>query len=122
MGLLDAPLRSVAGKLMAKFGTSITVRSVTHATYNVTLGASAETIADTALKGTLEEYRSHEIGDAVKVGDRKLTIAAKDLSFTPDTEDRVLIGTTIYRVVRVETVQATDQAALFVIQLRGGAA
>ena len=121
MGILDAPMRSVAANLMAKFGTSITVRSVTHATYSVTDGASAESTSDTAVKGTLEEYQAHEVGDAVKVGDRKLTIAAKDLTFTPDTEDRVLIGTTIYRVVSVESVYSGDEAALYVIQLRGSA-
>jgi hypothetical protein len=121
MGLLDAPLRAVSKNLMAKFGTSCTIRSVTHGAYSATAGKSVESVLDTATRGVLEEYRAHEFGDTVKVGDRKLTVAASELAFTPDTEDRVLIGSTLYRVIRVETVQATDEAALYQFQIRGNA-
>lgn len=121
MGTLDGPIRSVAGKLMAKFGTTVTIRSVTGGAYNTTTGVAAETTSDTVVKGMLEEYTAHERGESVKVGDRKLTIAAEDLTFAPDTEDRVLISAVIYRVVNVVTVMATDQAALYILQIRGAA-
>jgi hypothetical protein len=63
MGLLDAPLRAVSKNLMAKFGTSCTIRSVTHGAYSATAGKSVESTLDTATKGVLEEYRAHEFGD-----------------------------------------------------------
>jgi len=120
MGLLDTPLRAVAKSLMHTFGTSATVRRVLGGQYNTTTGKAVETIIDQAVEGILEEYEAREIGDTVKMGDRKFSIAAADLNFTPSPEDRVLFGTKVYRIVRVGIVQATDDAALFTMQLRGG--
>ncbi len=119
MGLLDAPIRAVSKSLLGTFGTSVKIRQVTVGAYNTTTGAPATSTEDVTVKGLLEQYAGHEIGDAIKVGDRKLTIAASSLTFTPGTEEQVLIGQETYRVIRVEQILATDQAALFVMQIRG---
>jgi len=91
MGFLDAPMRAVAKTMVGKFGTSVTFRLVSRAGYDVHAGSAAETLADTAIKGVLVEFNSYELGDDVKLGDRKLMVAAKDLSVAPGTGDRILI-------------------------------
>ena len=121
MSVLDSPLRQVAKTVINRCGMDVTVQTIARATYNVTAGQSTLTTTTTSLKGLLSEYHTREIGDAIKAGDRKLEIAASLLSTAPDTEDRVVIGSAIYRIVRVITHWAGGAAALYECQLRGNA-
>ena len=124
---LDAPLRKVAEAILGSFGTDVTIRRVFIGEYNTTTGAPVRTEIDKTIKGRLDEYRQHEFGELVQVGDRKLTIAASDLTFTPSASEadggteitEVVIDQKLYRVVSVKSPQATDQAAMHVLQLRG---
>lgn len=120
MGILDAPLRNAASSVMRRLGTQITMTRMTSGTYNTTSGGGTPTSSNTAVQGTYFEFTGKQLGDHIKLGDRGLTIAAKDLDWTPTTEDRVTDGSVTYRVVRVESPQATDQAAVHMLQLRGG--
>jgi hypothetical protein len=119
MADLDSALRNIAKKVLDTFGTSITYRRILVGDYSTTTGAPVKTEIDKTIKGRLDEYKQHEIGDTVEVGDRKLTIAASDLSYEPSSEDQVLIGTNLYRIVSVKSPQATDDAAMHVCQIRG---
>ncbi len=119
MANLDTALRKVGKTILGTFGTSVTVRRVMVGEYNTTTCAPLRTELDKTVKGRLDEYRQHEFGELVSVGDRKLTVAASDLSFEPTSSDQVVIGTNTYRVVSVKAPQATDQAAVFVMQIRG---
>jgi hypothetical protein len=84
---LANPLRKVASKLMAKFGGEVTIRFVTPGAYNTSTGAIAESVADTAVRGVLEDvsvrtdtvYRRRSSNELVQAGDRRLIIAALDL-------------------------------------------
>ena len=118
MGLLDGPLRGVAKTLLQTFGTAVTFTRVTPGTYSITAGSKAETTATTSTYGRLDNYRAFELSDNVRVTDQKLTIPAIDLSFTPNQDDRVTIGSDEYEVVDVGREIATDQAAIFVCQIR----
>lgn len=115
---LDAPLRKVAQSVLAKFGTSVTIRRVTGTSYSTTTRSMVPTTADTVVKGRLDEYLDRELGEVVHVGDRKLTIAAADLTFTPTVDDKVVIATLVYEVIRVQSDIATDAAAIYVMQIR----
>jgi len=121
MANLDAALRKVGKQIVDTFGTSVIYRRVLVGNYDTTTGAPARTEIDKTIKGRFDEYGIHEIGEVVAVGDRKLTIAAKDLGFDPNTEDLVEHNDKVYRIVHIKSPQATDQAAIHVIQLRGGA-
>jgi len=121
MSVLDTPLRQVAKTVINRFGMAVTVQTMARSTYNVTTGQSTLITTATSLKGLLSEYHTREIGDAIKAGDRKLEIAAALLSTAPDTEDRVVIGSAVYRIVRVITHWAGGEAALYECQLRGNA-
>lgn len=118
MGVLDSPLRSVAKTILQTFGTAVTFTRVTPGDYSITSGSGAETTATTSTYGRLDNYRAFELNNGVRATDQKLTIPAIDLSFTPNQDDRVTIGTDEYELVDVGREIATDQAAIFVCQIR----
>ena len=122
MGLLDAPLRDVAKTLMDTFGTSVTVTIVSQGGYDAEAGVQPdESTTATALKGYLGTYNIKQVdGKSIKMGDRPLYVAAKDLATAPEPDDRVIVGSDTYRVVSPAQIQATDEVALYVLQLRKG--
>lgn len=119
---LDKALRKVAQTIIGGFGTSVTMRKTTASAYSTATHKVTSTPVDTTIKGRLSDYEAHEIVGRVQVGDRKLTIAAADLTYTPRTEDEAVIGNRIYSIEDVASPQATDEAALHIMQIRGGAA
>ena len=120
MGLLDAPLRKAANAVIKKMGTTVTLTQIFSGAYDTTAGGGTPTAASIEVKGTYFEYRTKELGDHIKLGDRGMIIAAKALTWNPTTEDRVTDGDITYRIVDVKSPQATDQAAVHILQLRGG--
>jgi hypothetical protein len=123
--ILDAPLRAVSKTLLDTFGTAGTITRVTVDTdYKPKRGTQSETLTTTSVNGVLENYRAidpsvfAESARPVRTTDQKYTVPATDLSFTPDVDDRVTIGSDNYRIVNVRQVMSGDQAALVVLQLR----
>jgi hypothetical protein len=124
MGTLDG-LRGTAKSIIDTFGTSVTITRVTpddnargHPNYNVLAGTQAETTSDTTVKGVVDLFRSHEVGDGIRTSDRTLLVAASAISYAPDVDDRVTIGSDTYRIVRNNVIQATDQAAVYELAIR----
>lgn len=118
MGRLDAPLRKAAQKVLGAFGQDVTIRTVTGTAYNVTTRTMTPTTADVTVAGRLDNYRDRELLGTIRAGDRKLTIAAADVSAIPTVADKVVIASTVWDIIDVLPEQATDQAALYVLQLR----
>lgn len=116
--MLDAPLRTVAQTILRTFGTSVTLRRVTGTAYNTSTGTMTPTTSDTVVKARIDEYRDRELSDTIHAGDRKVTVAAADLSFTPTVDDVLLIASVPYDVIRVQPELATDLAAIHVLQVR----
>ena len=124
--MLDAPLRKVARKILDKFGTSVIIRRVTGTAYNTSTRTMTPTTADTTVNGRLDEYTDREMASAltnqerppIKSGDRKLTVAANALAFTPAIADRAVVASVVYKVLWVTSHLATDEAAIFELQLR----
>lgn len=116
--MLDAPLRKAASTVLSKLGTSIAIRRVTSTAYSTVTRSMMPVTQDFTVKGRLDEYTDRQLSDTVRAGDRKLTIAAADLTFEPTVDDQAVIAGTIYEVIRVMTELATDQAAIYVMQLR----
>lgn len=115
---LDSPLRKVAQTVLKHFGTDVTFRRVTGTAYSTTTRTMAPTTADTTVKARIDEYKDRELSDTIHAGDRKITVAAADLAYTPSVDDLVVIATVVYTVIRVEPQLATDQAAIHVVQVR----
>ena len=88
---LATPLRKVASKLMARFGGVVTIRRVSAGVYNPETGTVTETATDTVARGVLEDVSLREVTDLVQSGDKRLTIAAADVTVAPTTADEVVI-------------------------------
>ena len=115
---LANPLRKVASKVIAKFGGEITIRRITAGVYNPTTGTASESIADTELRGVLEDVNVREVNDLIQSGDKRLTVAAADVAAVPSTADRVLIGGITHQIIRVTTVEQDNEPITHELILR----
>jgi hypothetical protein len=115
---LAGSLRKTATKLMIKFGGDVTLRTVTTGIYNPTTGTASEVTSDTSIKGVLEDVNAREVNDLIQAGDRRLTIAAADVSAAPTTADRIIISGVTYQVVRIATIEQDNQPITYELILR----
>lgn len=104
--------------MLGTFGTSVTIRRVTGTAYSTATGTMTPTTSDTVVHARIDEYRDRELSDTIHAGDRKITLAAMDLAFTPSVDDQIVIATVEYDVLRVQPELATDLAAIHVLQVR----
>jgi len=117
MALVDS-LKKVSSKVIAKFGGDVTVRIVTAGAYDTSDGTIAETESDTTIKGVLEDVNLREVNELVQAGDKRLTVAADDLATAPETKDRVVIGSVVHQIIRVETTEQDNTAITYELILR----
>jgi hypothetical protein len=97
--------------LIAVAGEAITYKRVTHGSYSTATLQSAPTVQSSTIKAGVRQYRAREISGLVQQGDREVRIAAADLSFTPRPNDQV---------VSVNMRSSFDEAAVHIVQVRGG--
>jgi hypothetical protein len=115
---LATSLRKVASKLMLKFGGEVTFRRITTGAYNTSTGVATPTAASTTVRGVLEDVNEREVNDLVKGTDKKLTVAAADLSFEPAVSDQVTVASRIMQIVQVTKIEQDNTAIVFEIFLR----
>ena len=115
---LAGSLRKTASKLMSKFGGDATIRTVTTGVYNPVTGTASESTSDTTVKGVVEDVSAREVGDLIQAGDRRLTIAAADVTAAPTTADRIIISGVTYQVVRITTIEQDNQPITYELILR----
>jgi hypothetical protein len=58
------------------------------------------------------------VNELVQQGDKRLTVAAKDLPSAPETKDRVVISTVVHQIIRVETTEQDNTAITYELILR----
>ena len=115
---LSTSLRKASKKALTKFGGSVTIRRVTTGAYNTTTGAVGETTSDTTIKGLVQDVNAREVNELVQADDRRLTIAAAALTYTPTTADRVVIGSVVHQIIRVKTEENANTAITYDLFLR----
>jgi hypothetical protein len=115
---LASPLRKVASKLMARFGGVATIRRVATGNYDPATGTIAETNTDTTVRGVLEDVNIREVNELVQAGDKRLIIAAADLTTAPTTVDKVLINSVVHQIIRIQTIEQDNIAITYEIILR----
>jgi hypothetical protein len=115
---LANPLRKVASKLMARFGGVATIRRVAPGIYNPTTGTISETTSDTTVRGVLEDVNLREVNDLIQAGDKRLLIAAADLTSAPTTADRVIIESRTLQVIEVRAIEQDNTAITYELILR----
>ena len=110
MALADS-LRKVASKVITKFGGDVTVRILSPGTYNATSGTVGPASAsDTEIKGVLQDIALREVNGLVQAGDKRLTVAASDLTTAPETKDKVVISSVVHQIITVETTEQDNTA------------
>lgn len=115
---LTSSLQKVADKVMTKLGGEVTVRYVSAGAYNATTGVIAETVSDTETRGVLENVNVREVNELIQAGDKRLTVAAKELPSAPETKDRVVISSVVHQIIRVETIEQDSEAITHELILR----
>jgi hypothetical protein len=115
---LASPLRKVASKLMAKFGGVAIIRRVSSGIYNPTTGTTSEVVADTSVRGVLQDVNLREVNELIQAGDKRLLIAAADLTSAPTTADRVIISGRTQQVIQVRTIEQDNEPITYELILR----
>jgi hypothetical protein len=106
--------------LIGVAGETITYKRVTHGAYSTATLQSAPSVQSDTIKAGVRQYRAREIQGLVQQGDREVRIAAADLSFSPKPNDQVVIGGKTFQVVSVNTRSPFNEAAIHIMQVRGG--
>jgi hypothetical protein len=57
-------------------------------------------------------------GELIKRTDKRVLIAASDLDAEPDTQTKIVDGSTEYSVINTETIKPGDTAILYMVQVR----
>lgn len=117
MGLASS-LQKVADKVIAKLGGELTVRYVSAGAYNATTGVVGETVSDTETRGVLENVSVREVNELIQAGDKRLTVAAKELPSAPETKDRVVISSVVHQIISVKTIEQDNEAITYELVLR----
>ena len=117
MGLASS-LQKVADKVIAKFGGEVIIRYVSAGSYNATTGVVGETISDTEVRGVLEGVSVREVNELIQSGDKRLTVAAKELTSAPETKDRVVISSVVHQIISVNTIEQDNEAITYELILR----
>lgn len=115
---LASSLSKAAGKLVAKFGGAVTLRTVVAGEYNPETGRSGEFVSDVVIRGVLQDVTRREVNDIVQAGDKRLLIAANAVSSKPTPDDRVIIADRELQVVQVLTVEQDNQPITYELLLR----
>lgn len=115
---LATSLRSTASRLMSKFGGQVTMRRITLGSYNATTGTVSETTTDTVIRGVLQDVSAREVNELVQAGDKKLIIAAADLTVAPNTADKVLINAATHQIITIATIEQDNLAITYELILR----
>jgi|TARA_X000001388_G_C2232187_1_gene123654 hypothetical protein len=119
-------LQKVANKAITKFGGDVTIQSVSLGTYNSATGAAIETIITKTVKGILEDVKATELrkpstveNRQIRSDDKKLTIAALNLSSAPSLQDKIVINNITYGIIAIETIEQANVAIAYELILRG---
>ena len=115
---IASALKKAASKTIKALGGDITYRRVTTGIYNPTTGSMSEVKTDVSIKGVVSNVQKSEVTDLVSNQDKRLTISAGDITFTPTTFDRVVISGTEYKVIQINTNEQNNVAISFDFFLR----
>tara|TARA_Y100000004_G_scaffold59041_1_gene65669 strand:+ start:13378 stop:13734 length:357 start_codon:yes stop_codon:yes gene_type:complete len=117
MGLAKG-LKKVSSKTLLRLGGTVTIKRTTNSSYNDTTGEVIKDETSINVKGNLENVSSVEVNDLVSQEDKKLSISAEGLTFTPTTKDKVIISSIEYKIVRVDTNEQDNTAIYYDLFLR----
>ena len=113
-----AKLKNAIPGVLKATGSDITLRFVTIGDYNETNGTVSESNTDVSIKALVDNISKTEVNDLINENDKRVLIAAKDVTTTPTTKDKVLINNIIHQIINVDTTEAAGIAITFTLIVR----
>lgn len=107
--------------LLAKSGTTMSLRVTTPGTYDPATGTeTGATSADYATVGVLTSIKAYHVdGTLVQTGD-KIILMAASVAVRPQAGHDVVVGGVVWHVVNVEAVEPSSVPVLYKVQVRRG--
>jgi len=114
-----AGLAKTALKQIAKFGRSVTLRTVAAGTFDTSTGTvSGASNSDVVVKALVTGYKDKQIdGQIIRHGDKMVMIAGSAVTTPPVSNDIVVDGGD-YKIVNIETIQPGDTVLIYKLQVR----
>lgn len=100
---------------------SVTLTTTTPGTYDPTTGTTSGGSTSTAtVRAVVEDYKGLALlpGTQIQAGDKKITVAAANISAAPKPTDTVTVGGVVFSIVNVVTTQPGSAAVIYEIQAR----
>jgi ABC-type branched-subunit amino acid transport system substrate-binding protein len=110
-------MAATALRLINRYGGDVTLRTVTTGDYNE--GTATQTTSDQTVKGVISNYTAYDLANTlVQADDRRVTIAASGLTSAPTSNDLVVIGNVVGRVVMVTPTAPSGTPLVYDLQVR----
>lgn len=108
--------------LITEFGQSVTIRDIAKGVYDPSKGGTgADTVSERTAQGILLDFTGQEFqtNTLIKVGDRKLKIAAKGLEQPPTLLSKVVVqGRTWSIIPPLKEINPAGTPLLYELQVR----
>lgn len=121
MGFYDE-MATMALDLIAEYGQLVTISDAIHGSYNPSTGTtSPETATERTAQGILLDFTGQEFqtNTLIKVGDKKLKIAAKGLEHPPTLLSKVMVqGRTWSIIPPLREINPAGTPLLYELQVR----
>lgn len=115
---------SLADKLLANFGQTVTFKRIVNGSYDPDTSEQTVTESTYSAYGVLLDYKKLESGNSrdgmIEVNDKRLLVSAKGLTDVPNANDKVTIGTDTWNVINVKQIKPASIVVLYECQLRNG--
>lgn len=121
--VLDKIARPIAKSLIQQFGASVNFTQVEQGEYDPSQSEAPVVERTYIIKALVEDYNLVDsgagfAGGLIEFGDKKITIAATSLPFTPTAGDKVEAVNQTFTIIRITTIYSGEQPALYEMQGR----
>ena len=118
---LDKKLLKAVEKILNKLGKVLIYKVYANETYDEVTSERTLGSATDFYKKSIPPFKAEQKlidGDVVQSDDMFTGIAGKDLDFTPELTQEVVLGSLTYKVVRMVPVYSGERICLYLFQLR----
>ena len=118
MPSLGNALKKAVPKILKATGSNVVIRFVTVGSYNTSTGAVSESNTDVTVKALVDDVSRSEVNDLINQQDKRVLFAAKDVTSTPTTKDKVLISNVVHQIIQVDSEEAAGITVTFTLIVR----
>lgn len=100
-------------------GREVTYKTKVSTSRNSTTLKKTVTLTSTTIRASIRNYKSNELSALVQEGDRELKIAADEITFIPEANDKITVDGLDFNVVAVNIIKNRNVDAIYVLRIRG---